>query len=290
MSEKRRSRFDPEYEGETGNLFEGFEDTDDEVMETPRRSRFEDDDRPLFGARKKKSVAFFDEKGEAFGNPEENDFDEDDFDGEYGKKRMPLFARLLIWLVLFVLIGAAGYFTADYFIGRMESKSLSEDPAVTARTDEKDAADKSVSSAPAVKTGKKQAEPAKTANTVQYRLYIPNGKDFTVRRVEIEHGRTEQDMERMLQMYFDSLREAGLSKNDVRIVNLFKSDSLAYLNLDNGFEKIISALDEKKAAEVITGLLSTLWNNFSVKKVKFYINGQTPDVKVPVDLSDQWGL
>lgn len=280
MSEKRHSRFDPDYE-ETGNLFEGFDDTDDEYSEPPKRSRFEDDNRPLFGNRKKKSVAFFNrESGEAFGDSNDSWYDEDE---EEKSHRFPFLVRMFIWLALIAAVFAIGYFAANYFIGESgDSNSPGIDKMVGSSSDialeDRKEADSTETSAP------------ESVATAEYKLYIPNGKDFTVRKAEITRGRTEEDMERMLSMYFDSLREAGMLNNDIRILDLFKSDNLVYLNLDAGFEKFISSLDEKKASDVVTGLLSTLWNNFSVKKVKFYINAQESGVRSPVNLSQQWGL
>ncbi len=280
MPEKRHSRFDPDYEEETGNLFEGFEDTDDEYSEPPKRSRFEDDHRPLFGSRKKRSVAFFNrESGEAFGDSNDSWYAEE----EEKPSRFPFLVRMFIWLALVAAVFAIGYYAANYFIGDADDKNSPGIDKIVGNSSDIALEDR--------KEADSKEQPAtENVATTEYKLYIPNGKDFTVRRAEITHGRTEEDMARMLAMYFDSLREAGLSNKDVHVIDLFKSDDLAYLNLDSGFEQLISALDEKKASDVVTGLLSVLWNNFSVKKVKFYINAQESGVRVPVNLSQRWGL
>lgn len=280
--EKRRSRFDPEYDEDGVKLFDDFEDTDDEYKEPPRRSRFEDDDRPLFSGRKKKQVAFFNkENGEAFGESEEADIFEDD-----EHKSVPFLVRMFAWLAMLVVIFGIGYFAASYaadYFGKKSSPEVSDmvgSSSDVALEDKKEAK-------PTVSHSAKETLEIETS---KYKLYIPNGKDFTVRKVEIAHGRTEQDIDKLLTMYFENLHEAGVINSDARFINLFKSDNLLYINTDSSFERLISSLDEKKATEVITGMLSTLWNNFSVKKVKFYIGGQEPSVKEPIDLSVQWGL
>ena len=163
--EKRHSRFDPEYDTEGAKLFDAFDDTDDEYKEPPRKSRFEDDDRPLFGGRKKKNVAFFNKQGEAFGDEDE------DYDDEEKRKRAPFMVRMFAWLAMLIAIFIVGYFGANYAIDYFAQKST---PKVS---------DMVGSSADVALEDKKEAKPD-TSNdqketveieTSKYKLYIPNG-------------------------------------------------------------------------------------------------------------------
>jgi len=277
MVTQRRSRFDPEYE-EDESVYENFKDSDDEFAPAPkqRRSRFEDDDEPLFRTNKKRQTTLFNkDSGDAFGELEEEEYEEE-------RHKAPFLVRLFAWIVMLLLLGAAGYYAANYFMGYAENKSAST------VADSGNAQDIALED-------KKEAEtaaPQETEDiaTTTYKLYIPSGKDFVVRKVEITSGRIEQNMQKLLSMYFDSLIEEGIISSDAHFLNIFKSEDLLYINADSDFEKLIGSLDETKATKVITGMLSTLWNNFSVRKVKFYINSKESELKTPVDLSVQWGL
>ncbi len=279
MPERRHSRFDPEYSEQDGRLFDDFDDTDDEYGEAPRRSRFEDADKgSLFGGRKKKKDAFSESEGRFFDDDAEEDYDED-----YERHRAPLAVRILAMLVFLAVIFAAGYYGTGYIADVIGHKD---------RNAGENTAEKSTATLPESKNkpAKNETHTAKTAETATYKLYIPNGKDFSVRSVEIARGTVEQDMKKLIEMYFENLRETGTVSSDAAILNLFKSDNLLYLNLNGGFESNIAKLDEKQAAALITGMLSTLKDNFSVRKIKFYINSRQPGVKQPVDLSELWEL
>ncbi|MDO4952767.1 MAG: GerMN domain-containing protein [Synergistaceae bacterium] len=280
MPERRYSRFDPEYNEQDGRLFDDFDDTDDEYGEPQRRSRFEDADKgSLFGGKKKKKKAAFEEtEGRLFDDATEDDYDEDD-----ERPRAPLAVRIFAMLVFLAVIFAAGYYGTGYIADVMGHKD---------RTAAENAAEKSNTPLHENRNepAKTETHASKTAETATYKLYIPDGKNFSVRNVEIARGTVEQDMKKLLEMYFENLREAGIGSSDVTILNLFKSDNLLYLNLNSGFESNIAKLNEKQAAALITGILSTLKDNFSVKKIKFYVNNRQPNVKQPVDLSDLWEL
>lgn len=277
MVTPRRSRFDPEYE-ENEDIYGNFDDSDDEFNVAPKRreSRFEDDNEPLFRINKKRQTTLFDKNsGEAFGDFEEEEYEEE------GRKA-PFLVRLFAWIVMLVLLGTAGYYAANYFMGYAETKSEST------VADSGNSQDIALEDKKEAETAAQQT--AERITTKQYKLYIPSGKDYAVRKVEIPCGRVEQDMQKLLEMYFDSMREDGIISAELKVQNIFKSGDLLYINTDNNFEKAVQSLDEAKASKMITGMLSTLWNNFSVRKVKFYINGKNSDVRIPVDLSVQWGL
>ena len=276
MPERRYSRFDPEYSEQNGRLFDDFDDTDDEYGEAPRRSRFEDSDKgSLFGGRKKKKKAAFEEtEGRLFEDGTEDDYDEDS-----EPPRTPLAVRILAMLVFLAAIFAAGYYGTGYLAGVMGHEDRPAAEKGTAQFQKSEGEQE-----------KKQTPVSRSDGTAKYKLFIPNGKDFSVRSVEISRGTVEQDMKKLLEMYFANLKEAGIISSDVTILNLFKSDNLLYLNLAGDFENNMSKLGEKQAAALITGMLSILKENFSVKKIKFYVNSRQPGVTQPVDLSEQWEL
>ncbi len=278
MPGKRYSRFDPEYGEDTKNLFEGFEDTDDEYSGQRKPSRLKNDEAGMFGGpQKKKELSFFNKENN------ENFDDEDDYYGNGGRRRAPFLVRVFAWLAVIVIIFATGYFATNYFIGLADdaSKPKIEDQVGTAED---------VTLEDKKESGNVETAVGGKIVTKDYAMYIPNGKDFTVRNVSLVHGRVEQDMQKILEIYFENLREAGISSADIHVLNLFKSDDLVYLNVDANFEKTIAGMNNKKAVDTISGLLSTLSKNFAVKRVKFYINTLESEVKKPVDLSREWEL
>ena len=197
--------------------------------------------------------------------------------------RIEIYPKVVAMLVFLAVIFAAGYYGTGYIADVIGHKD---------RNAGENTAEKSTATLPESKNkpAKNETHTAKTAETATYKLYVPNGKDFSVRSVEISRGTVEQDMKKLLEMYFANLKEAGIISSDVTILNLFKSDNLLYLNLGGDFENNMSKLGEKQAAALITGMLSILKENFSVKKIKFYVNSRQPGVTQPVDLSEQWEL
>lgn len=282
MAEKRHSRFDPEYEEENEEIYQDIDDSDDEFDNTPkpRKSRFEDDESSVFGIGKKRQTRLFDkDTGEAFG-----DFEEDDYDDDDDKPRTPFWIRMSAWVVMVLILFVVGYYAANYITDYADKRSIEKPSDTTAPADTaKDTKGKSDSET-------QEVSGPESMTTATYKLYIPSENDFAVRKVEIAKGRTEQDIQKLLEMYFENLQEEGIISSTAPITDVFKSDNLLYINTDTDFEKLIQPLDETTATKVITGMLSTLWNNFSIKKVQFYINTQKSEMRQPVDLSAEWSL
>lgn len=277
MVTQRRSRFDPEYEEEE-SVYENFKDSDDEFDAAPkqRRSRFEDNDEPLFKVNRKRQTTLFNkDSGDAFGDLEEEEEQEE-------RHKAPFLVRFFAWIIMLLLLGVAGYYAANYFMGYAENKSAST-VADSGNAQDITLEDKKESATAIPRT-------AENVATTSYKLYIPSGKDFAVRKVEITSGRLEQNIQKLLVMYFDSLMEEGIISSEVHFLNIFKNGDLLYINADSDFEKLVQSLDNKKATQMVTGMLSTLWNNFSIRKVKFYINSKESEVRQPIDLSAKWGL
>lgn len=266
---KRRSRFDPENEGfETKSLFEDFEEDFDTEA---RRAALQE--RPA--ARKRMTLAPQKTEKEDYG-----DFDK--MEEEEEKPRAPLSVRMFTLLALLLLVFVLGYFGANKIIEWTDSKGtpkiqdIAGSPAATdiAQEDAREAKETI-------------GEDIKTA---QYSLYVPTGDDYTVRRLEITKGIKEQDMEKLLSVYFESLRETGMIADDVTILNIFVGGSTVYMNMSGSFASTLGRLDKRKATKLVSGMLHTLDKNFAIKRVRFYIDAKEPASREPIDISKIWEL
>ena len=193
-------------------------------------------------------------------------------------KKAPLLVRIFAWIALLAIFFVCGYLGANYFFNWADKKG---GPRV----------------GNVVGTGTEAVKISVDANAsigpgnVKYNLYIPEGKTFTPREIEIERGMVEQDIEKVASVYIDGLKETKMLDNDVRVLNVFRSGDWLYLDMTGAFASSIKTLGKDKAALVITGLVKTMKDNFPpIKKIKFYIEGKESGEKTPVDLKSPWEI
>ncbi len=222
-------------------------------------------------------------EGERINVRSRKSFDEDDYDDEFEEeeddsKKAPLLVRIFAWIALLAIFFVCGYLGANYFFNWADKKG---GPRV----------------GNVVGTGTEAAKISVDANAsigpgnVKYNLYIPEGKTFTPREIEIERGMVEQDIEKVASVYIDGLKETKMLDNDVRVLNVFRSGDWLYLDMTGAFASSIKTLGKDKAALVITGLVKTMKDNFPpIKKIKFYIEGKESGEKTPVDLKSPWEI
>ena len=110
---------------------------------------------------------------------------------------------------------------------------------------------------------------------VKYSIFIPEGKTFTEREIEIKKGMVEEDIEKVLSVYIDGLKETQMLDNGSRVLNVFRSGDWLYLDMTGACGTSLKTRGKDQASRVITGLVRTMADNFPpIKKVKFYIDGK----------------
>lgn len=219
------------------------------------------------------------------GHTERNMRDSEDYEEDYSededeleRKKAPLLVRLFAWAALLVIFFVCGYFGANYFFNWADKRGGPKVGDV-------------VGSAADVRQNQQVEVSADSDNgNVNYKIYVPDGKSFKERDAAIKKGIPESDMDKVLSMYLDGLKEINMLDDSVKTLNLFRSDDTLYLDLTGSFRTSLGKLGADKGASVIDGIVRTMKENFSpVAKVKFYIDGKEPKDKQPVDLTKVWG-
>ena len=115
-------------------------------------------------------------------------------------------------------------------------------------------------------------------------------RDYCGKRVLVTAGATrEDDMQKVLSMYIDSLKETKAMDTAVSVTNVFQSGEWLYVDMTAAFQSSIKKLGRDKAAQALNGMLNTMRDNFPpVKKIKFYVNSKEITEKTPVDLTTAW--
>ena len=251
----------------------------EEQEEKPRRPRArrtlreremeeEEEVRSLRGSRKRKTM-----------KRAEIDDEEDYEDDEEQRPRAPKIVRIFAWIALVVILFTCGYVATNYFFAWSDKQGGERIGNVYG-------------------SGAEVAETQQTAgqetgeapSDARYSIYIPEGSSFQTRAIELKPGGTrEDDMQKVLSMYIDSLKETKAMDPAVSVTNVFQSGEWLYVDMTAAFQSSIKKLGKDKAAQALNGMLNTMRDNFPpVKKIKFYVNSKEITEKTPVDLTTAW--
>ena len=217
-------------------------------------------------------------RGEDYDEPEEEEYDEYE-EEDYGEERAkaPLMVRIFSWGALLAIFFVGGYLGANYFFDWADSKG-------------------------GPRIGNVVGSPTDLANVpgggetagvgdASYTIYFLDGASFTQREIKFRKGLPEEDIQRLLTVYIDSLKETSALSTGVQLLSIYRSGDWLYVDLTGAFEASLKTLGKDRATAVITGLVKTMQENFPpVKKVKFYIDGKESKEKNPVDLTSAWEL
>ena len=209
---------------------------------------------------------------------------EESFDDEFEEeeedesKKAPLLVRIFAWVALLAIFFVCGYLGANYFFNWADKKGGPRVGNVVGSGTE----------ASRIASG---SDVSGGLGNVKYSIFIPEGKTFTEREIEIKKGMVEEDIEKVLSVYIDGLKETQMLDNGSRGLNVFRSGDWLYLDMTGAFGTSLKTLGKDKASMVITGLVRTMADNFPpIKKVKFYIDGKESGEKTPVDLTKPWEI
>ncbi len=245
-----------------------------EQDETPRKPRArrtlreremeeEEEVRSLRGSRKRKTMR-------------KPDFEDDDADDDdYQRPRAPKIVRFFAWGALVVILFTCGYAATNDFFRRADKKGGERIGSVYGSGSE------------IAETAAQDSQPAANA---KYSVYVPDGTSFQTRSIEIKQGGTrEDDIQKVLSMYIDSLKETKAMDTSVSVNNVFQGGDWLYVDLTPAFQSSIKKLGKDKAPQILNGMLNTVRDNFPpVKKIKFYVNSKEITDKTPVDLTKPW--
>ena len=278
IRDKKEENYDQPAVRRRGLMREEDEERE-EQEEKPRRPRArrtlreremeeEEEVRSLRGSRKRKTM-----------KRAEIDDEEDYEDDEEQRPRAPKIVRIFAWIALVVILFTCGYVATNYFFAWSDKQGGERIGNVYG-------------------SGAEVAETQQTAgqetgeapSDARYSIYIPEGSSFQTRAIELKPGGTrEDDMQKVLSMYIDSLKETKAMDPAVSVTNVFQSGEWLYVDLTAAFQSSIKKLGKEKATQALNGMLNTMRDNFPpVKKIKFYVNAKEITEKTPVDLTGAW--
>ena len=277
IRDKKEENYDQPAVRRRGTLREREEEEErEEKQRAPRARRTlreremeeEEEARSLRGSRKRKII----KRAEP---DDEEEYEEDD---DYQRPRAPKVVRIFAWIALVVILFTCGYVATNYFFAWSDKQGGERIGNVYGS-----GAEVAETQAQGEENG------AETANA-RYSIYIPEGSSFQTRAIELKPGSTrEDDMQKVVSMYIDSLKETKAMDPAVSVTNVFQSGEWLYIDLTPAFQSSIKKLGKEKAAQALNGMLSTMRDNFPpIKKIKFYINSKEITDKTPVDLTGAW--
>lgn len=203
----------------------------------------------------------------------------DDYDDEEERRKAPALVRIFAWIALLAIFFACGYLGANYFFNWADKKGGSRIGSVIGSPTEVSAVAPS-----GAQTSVENSDGA-------YTLYMPDNGKFTTREINIRKGLPEEDIDKVIGMYVDGLKESQMLETGVKTLNLYRSGDWLYLDMNGAFQSSLKTLGEEKSSFIITGLVKTIKENFPpIKKIKFYIDGGESSQKKPVDLTKPWEL
>lgn len=203
----------------------------------------------------------------------------EDYDDEYEdeSERAPLLVRISAWVAVLIIFFAIGYIGANYLFKWADRKN---DGRMVGDV---------IGSGTETTQIKKEPLPQIIDEGANYVIYIPEDGKFKERVTDIKKGLKEEDANKILSMYIDTLKELNILNNDVRLISVFFSGDWAYVDLSKEFMTSLKSLGKKDAPQVPTGMLKTVAHNFPpVKKIKFYIDSSEIKDKTVIDLSMPW--
>lgn len=206
---------------------------------------------------------------------EEYDEYQDEIDNH---KRAPILVRVFAWIALLAIFFVCGYIGANYFFSWADKKG---GPRVG----------RVLGSGSEIRQMQQDTSISSTSGNAKYKLYFPDGGKIITREIDIRRGMVEEDIEKVVSMYVDGLKETKMLDNTVNTLNIFRNGDWLYLDMTSAFQSSLKKLGKDKAMVVIGGLVKTMQDNFPpIKKIKFYIDGKDTSDKTPVDLTIPWGI
>lgn len=201
--------------------------------------------------------------------------DEEPEEYEDDGPKTPATVRFFAWAALLAVFFAVGYLGANYAFKTADSRKSVSANAVSGPNAETPSG----------------GEPAVSLGEAKYRLYIPEGQNYSERDISISKGLVEDDIKNILTMYVDALKETKSLENGTKVLNVFRSGEWLYADMSGEFLKSLKKIGQDKSIVVISGLIKTMEENFSpINKVKFYVEGKEVKDKKPVDLTGPWSV
>jgi hypothetical protein len=193
------------------------------------------------------------------------------------QEKPPLLLRVLAGCGVILLCFVMGYAGTSYVLKLLNERSLLKPDGMNPSPQELEALLSSDSPSDGLRNIQR-----KTLS-----LFYPKDDSLAEEKIEIVAGTIEDDIRDVI------LRLLGRSElfgGDVRLKHVFRDVDLAYLDFSGPFASALSAAGEKASTLLITGIVRTLRDGFSIARVRFLLNSEVSGGGAPVNLTATWQL
>lgn len=201
---------------------------------------------------------------------------------EQAPRKAPLPFRIAAWLSAVAIFFAVGYGATSLVLKYLDQKGVTAEQSVVS---DSRGAEEILSQNDGVTEG------SGGIRKERVRLYVLDGGDLRGTTLEFVPGLLEEDAQRALTGLFRKLKEQGVLKDEVQVLHFFRTGDLAFLDVNDSFQRSLDQLSKTQAVLMLTGVVRTITENFTpITKVRFLINGREVTERGAVDLSVAWQL
>ena len=206
---------------------------------------------------------------------------EEDYDDN---KPTPLLFKILMLVGLILLFFVAGYIGTSYLVDFFNKKLLlkpedrienQEDLETFQNSEHKRVAQASLNSGEGVK---------------QITLNIYHVHDDSIAETRKNFiSRTQEDNIRDAVTELLSLSEVP-SSDKIKLLHVFRNGDTAFLDMSGQFVSALDSIGTRKSQLLLTGIVRTLQDNFSLSQVRFLIDSKAPKSGGTVELGRAWKM
>lgn len=198
------------------------------------------------------------------------------------QRKAPLPFRIAAWLSAVAVFFAVGYGGTSLVLKYLDQKGVTAETSVI--SDSK-GAEELLSQSDGVTQG------SGGIRKERVRLYVLEGGDLKGTTLEFVPGLLEEDAQRALTGLFQKLKGQNVLKDEVQVLHFFRTGDLAFVDLNDSFQRSLNQLPKAQGVLMLTGVVRTITENFApIAKVRFLINGREVTERGAVDLSVAWQL
>ena len=189
------------------------------------------------------------------------------------RPKPPLLLRVLAWCGVILFCFVVGYVGTGYMVTNMFNLNqpwTQPDDGANAMTNDEFA----VSEAAGL-----------DMQRVNLSVFYPRGGELALENVEVISRTFEDNIQEAVQRI---LRLSGIGAVDV--LHVFRDVDTVYLNLSSPFLEALNEAGERGGSLLITGIVRTMNDNFSLPKVRFLVDSRVVGSGTPLDLTIAWQL
>jgi hypothetical protein len=201
---------------------------------------------------------------------------------ERKKTKPPLLLRVLAWCGVILFCFVVGYVGTDYMV-----KFLGLDQPWPAPEEN------SQRSGDVFPSGNGFTEPESAAKLDMqkaiFSIFFPQDGTMKTEAVEVISRTLEDNIQEVVRRL---LRQSGIfgDGDAVEVLHVFRDVDTVYLDFSDQFLTALNAAGERLASLLITGVVRTMNDNFSLTKVRFLVDSRAVTSGASVDLTAVWQL